>query len=222
MGGGGVAPGGLLSPDALGHQVAVLTVTAHNSALRPDSPDQFKGRSVGYPQIVIGKIDLIGSHAGSRHVPQFGPDTGIPIFDGHMKAVMTRGTPVSPTVPSLQGRGEGAAALRFGKVQYGGGAPCQGGQRTGVPVVCRLVGEALVHLKVGMGVDKAGEYQLARSVYDPAVPAGERDANLCNPIPGYPQIGPDWAVGAEKGTVLNQNRHSRPLRWSREQPEWPV
>ena len=71
-------------------------------------------------------------------------------------------------------------------------------------------------------LDKAGEYQLARSVYDPAVPDGERDANLCNPVPGYPQIGPDWAVGAEKGTVLNQDRHSRPLRWSREQPEWPV
>ena len=111
-------------------------------------------------------------------------------------------------MPHVQRGGQGSPPLRLGEIQHGGGATRQRRQGAGGPAVRRLPGRILVHLEVGVGVDEAGEHQLARRVQHPAVPRGEVGANFRDFVPHCPQVGPDRALGASQGAVLDQNGHS--------------
>ena len=207
VGGGAQVSCRPLSGNARRHQVAVLTVTAHDAAPLSHGPDHLQRRAVGHPQVVVSEIHLVGGHPGPVHVRQLLLDGGIPVLDGHVKAIVAGGDAVGPAVPHVQGRGQGGSPLRFGEVQHGGGAPRQRRQGAGGPAVRRLPGSALVHLKVGVGVDKAGEHQLARRVDHPAVPGGEAGADFRNFFPLHPQVGLDGTRRADQRAVLNQNGH---------------
>ena len=207
MGGGAQASGCLLRPDARVDQVAVFTVAAQHAPFPAHRLDHLVGCGVAQAQVVIGQIDLVGGHPRGGHVPELGADAGVPVLDGHVEAVVTAGFSVRPAVPGLQRGGQRAAPLRLGKVQHGGGAPRQSGPGAGEPVVRRLVGQALVHLEVGVGVDQAGKHQLPGGVQHPAVPRGQGGAELDDLVPVHPQIGPLRAVRQDQDAVLNQNRH---------------
>ena len=210
MGGRPQPPGGPLGGDARGHQVAVFAVTAHYPAPLPHGPDHIQGRGVGHPQVVVGEIYFIGGHPRPFHICQLGLNGRSPILDGHVKSVVAGGGAAGPAVPGVQRGGQAGPPLRLGEVQHGGGPPGQGGQCAGGPAVRRLIGQALVHLKVGVGVDKAGKDQPAGRVDHPAVPGGQAGADLGDLLPLHPQVGHDGPLRAEKRAVLYEDGHSDP------------
>ena len=197
----------LLLGDVLGHQIAVFTVTAHHGPLRRRGLQDLIDDPVGEAQVVVGHVDLVGGDTGGGHVLQLGLDAGVPVLDGHVEAVVAAGHPVGPAVPGLQGGGQGAAPLALGEVQHRGGAPGQGGHGAGPPVVGGLVGQALVHLEVGVGVDEAGEDQLPGGVRHLGIPGGQVGTDLGDPAAVHAQVGLDGALGQHQGAVLDEDRH---------------
>ena len=209
----GQVPGRPLGPDALGDHVAVFAVAAHDAALTGHRLHHLQGLAVGDAQVVVGQVDFVGGDALGGHIGQLGPDAGVPVLDGHMEAVVTGGTSVGTSVPGLQGGGQGAAPLGLGKVQHAGGAARQSRSGAGHPVVRRLVGQALVHLKVGVGVDKAGEHQLARCLDDLAALRGQVGADGGDFVPVDPQVGGHGTLGQDEGAPTDEGgctlRHNK-------------
>ena len=101
VGGGPQVPRRLLGGDARRHQIAVLTVTAHNAAPLPHRPHHLQRGGVGHPQVVVGKIYLIGCDPFPLQVRQLRPDSGAPVLDGHVEPVVAGGRALRPAVPRL-------------------------------------------------------------------------------------------------------------------------
>ena len=190
-------------------EVAVFTVAAHNAALLAHSLDDLVGHLVRNADIGIGQIDLVGGDPLGGHLGNFGDNAGVPVLDGHMEAVVTAGVAVGPGVPLIQGGLEGIPPHRLGKVQHAGGAAGQSRPGAALPVVGGLPDGALVHLKMGVGVDKAGEDQLPGGVDDLAVPHGEGGAYFGDFGSLHPQVGLDRADRAEQSAVLDEDRHKK-------------
>ena len=207
MAGGGELASSLQLGDGPVDEVAVLTVAAYHAALLAYGLDNLVGHGVGDADVGVGQVHLVGGDALGGHLGDFSDDAGVPVLNGHMEAVVAAGVAIGPGVPLVQSGLEGGTPLGLGKVQHAGGAAGQGGPGAALPVVGGLPDGALVHLKVGVGVDKAGEDQLARGVDDLAVPHGEVGADLGDFIPLYPQVGLHGALRADQGTVLNEDRH---------------
>ena len=211
MAGGGELAGGLQLGDGPVNEVAVLTVAAHHAALFAHGLDDFVGHAVGDADVGVGQVHLVGGDALGGHPGDLRDDAAVPVLDGHMEAVVAAGVAVGTGVPLVQGGLEGGPPLRLGKVQHAGGAAGQGGFGAAFPVVGGLPDGALVHFKVGVGVDKAGEHQLARGVDDLAVSHRQAGADLGNFVPLHPQVGLNGALGTDQSAVLNKDGHERDL-----------
>ena len=111
-------------------------------------------------------------------------------------------------MPGVQGAGQGVPPVLGGKVHDHRGAPRQGRPGAGGEVIGGLVGQAGVHLEVGVGVNEAGEDELAPGVNHPVglqvgqvAPQGS-DFALVDI-----QIAHHRAVGQHQTAALNESWH---------------
>ena len=175
MAGHAVFTGGLFLRHQCVDHAAVLAVDAADAALFPQLfqdpvhglvPDHHGG---------IGHIHLEGGDTGGVHVVDLPLDVSVPVVDGHVEAVIADALAVSFLVPEFQPVAQGFALVGAGVVDNSGGAAVEGSQRTAGKVVGGG-GAGHVQIEVGVGVDKAGEHQLAGDIDDPGLGLGSDGA----------------------------------------------
>ena len=145
------------------NDAAVLTMDAADAAADLQSFQSAVQVAVRQHHGGIGHVHFEGGNAGGEHIVQFALDAGVPVVDGHMEAVITvavrRFFP-----PQFQTVLQRFSLVGAGEVDDGGGAAPQ--RRTAAAF--KIVGSggiAHVQVKVGMGVDEAGQQQLAGHIY---------------------------------------------------------
>lgn len=154
-------------------------------------------------QGVVGQVDLQGGDTGGGHVPQFLASGLVPVGNRHVEGVVAAGETVRLFVPQLQGLRQAVSPVLGGKVDYRGGASADGGQGAGGEVVGGD-GHAVVHVQVGVGIDKAGEYQAARGVQHLiAGGGGEGRRNGGDLAALYGQVRPPALFRRDQRTILN-------------------
>ena len=163
MAGDGVFAHGFFLRHQRINDAAVLTVDAADAAAGLQSFQSAVQVAVRQHHGGIGHVHFEGGNAGGEHIVQLALDAGVPVVDGHMEAVVTvavrRFFP-----PQLQTVLQRFPLVGAGEVDDGGGAATQ--RRTAAAF--KIVGSggiAHVQVKVGMGVDEAGQQQLAGHIY---------------------------------------------------------
>ena len=114
----------------------------------------------------VGEIHLEGGDALGEHVRQLRPDGLVPVVDGHVEAVVAEGPAVCLLMPQVQPVVQGLPLVGAGKVDDRGGAAPEGRPGAGIEVI-RRGGVRHIQVKVGVGVDKAGEEEAAGHVHRP-------------------------------------------------------
>src|SRR5215210_7830048 len=112
---------------------------------------------------LVGHEDLDGGYALAGEVGQLGLDVVAQVGYGDVEAVVDDRLVACLLGPGIEGFGQGAARFLEGEVDDHGRPACCGGLRTRSPVVGRH-GAPEGHIHVGVGIYKAGHYELARGV----------------------------------------------------------
>ncbi|MPM96326.1 hypothetical protein SDC9_143486 [bioreactor metagenome] len=156
MGGGRQLSGGLFLGNHGVDHPGVFAVEAADAAKPPQGLQRAVNRPVAHHHGGIGKIHLKRGNSLSKHSRKLRLHGGVPIVDGHVKAVVAKSAAVGLFVPQIQPVLQRLPLVGARKVDHCGGTapdrrPAAGGK------IVRGGGIGYVQIKVGMGVDKAGE-----------------------------------------------------------------
>ena len=205
MGGGGELSGGLPLGDHAVDDTGVLAVEAGDAP----QPLQLLQRPVDVPVADhhggIGEIHLERGDALGEHVRQLRPDGLVPVVDGHVEAVVAEGPAVRLLVPQVQAVVQGLALVGAGEVDDRGGAAPQGRPGAGVEIV-RRGGVRHIQVKVGVGVDEAGEEETAGDIHLP-VRGLRSPAHPGDLLPVQQHVGPPLSGTGDDGPAPEQCGH---------------
>ena len=184
----------------------VLTVDAADAAQAP----QLLQRPVHVPVADhhggIGHIHFKRGDALGEHIRQLRPDALVPVVDGHVEAVVAEGPAIGLLVPQLQAVVEGLALVGTGEVDDGGGAAPQRRAAAGIKIVGGG-GAGHIQVKVGVGVNEAGEQQTAGHVLHRVGGVGETAADPEDLLPVHQHVSPLHTAAGDHGAAFEQCFH---------------
>ena len=205
VGGGGELSGGLPLGDHAVNDTGVLAVEAGDAP----QPLQLLQCPVDVPVADhhggIGEIHLERRDALGEHVRQLCPDGLVPVVDGHVEAVVAESPAVRLLMPQVQAVVQGLALVGAGEVDDRSSAAPQGRPGAGAEII-RRGGVRHIQVKVGVGVDKAGEEETAGDIHLPV--CGLRSpAHPGDLLPVQQQVGPPLSGTGDDGPAPEQCGH---------------
>ena len=126
-----------------------------------------------------------------------------------MEPIVAEGTAIRLFVPEIQTVLQAFSLVGAGKVDNRGGAALQGRAAAGGEIVCRG-GVADVQIKMGVGVDEAGEQETALHIHRPVRRCQNETANLPDLFPVDKDVGPFRPPAGDDRAALEQRTHSDP------------
>ena len=211
MTGGTHQPGGLFLSDHTVDDAGVLTV---DTADAPQVTQLLQGPvhiPVTHHHGGVSHIHLKGGHALAEHLRQLRPDGFVPIVDGHVEAVVAEGAAVCFLMPKIQTVLQTLPLVGAGEVDDGGGAALQSRTAASGEIV-RRGGVADVQIKVGVGVNKAGEQETALHIHRPVCRSEDQTAHLPDLFTLHQHVGPLGPPAGDDGTALEQRTHIKHLQ----------
>ena len=211
MAGGSQQSGGLLFGD---HAVNNAGVFAVDTADAPQMPQLLQGPvhiPVPHHHGGVGHVHFEGGNPLTEHLRQLRPDGLGPVVNGHVEAVVAEGAAVSLLVPEVQTVLQAFPLVGAGEVDDGGGAALQGRTAAGGEIV-RRGGVADVQVKVGVGVDKAGEQETALHIHRPVCRREDEAAHLLHLFALDKNIGSFRPAAGDDGAALEQRTHIKHLQ----------
>ena len=134
----------------------ILAVDAYDAVPVFEKLDRLIHAAVIHFHVVVDHVHFKGSHAPIDHGLHFVHAGFVPFRNSHMKAIMAAAAP-SLFMPLFQRLPHGHAPVLRSKVQHGGSTPRHGSPGARGKVICRY-GGGQFQIKMGMGIDKAGEH----------------------------------------------------------------
>ena len=211
MTGGTHQPGGLFLSDHTVDDAGVLTVDTADTAQVPQLLQSPIHVPVAHHHGRVGHIHLERGHALAEHLRQLRPDGFVPIVDGHVEAVVAEGAAVCFLMPEIQTVLQALPLVGAGEVDDGGGAALQSRTAAGGEIV-RRGGVADVQIKVGVGVNKAGEQETALHIHRPVCRSEDQTAHLPDLFTLHQHVSPLGPPAGDDGTALEQRTHIKHLQ----------
>ena len=154
----------------------------------------------------IGHVHFERGDALGEHIRQFRPDGLVPVVDGHVEAVVAEGPSVGLLVPQVQAIMQALALVGAGEVDDGGGAAPERRPAAGVEII-RRGGVAHIQVKVGVGVDEAGEQQAPGHIHHPVDVRFQIFPRFHDFLIFYQQVGPLRPRAGDHRAAFEQRTH---------------
>ena len=200
--------GGLLLLDQGVDNAAVFAVDAADAALFLQLFQGLVHGLIADHHGRVGHVHLKGGNALGIHIVDLFFNRRIPVVNGHVEAVVAPAVAVGLLVPKVQAVAEGLALVGAGEVHDGGGAAPDGGLGAAVEVVDGG-GVAHIQVKVGVGVDKAGQEKLPGYIRHPGQGVPEAAAHLQNLLVLHQHIRPAGAPSGHHCAPAKQIFHGK-------------
>ena len=128
-----------------------------------------------------------------------------------MEAVVAEGAAVRFLMPEIQTVLQTFTLVGTGEVDDGGSAALQSRTAAGGEIV-RRGGVADVQIKVGVGVNKAGEQETALHIHRPVCRSEDQTAHLPDLFTLHQHVSPLGPPAGDDGTALEQRTHIKHLQ----------